>query len=51
MSISLPSYTPASRTVLTGSPSTDLVAFWTISGIVALSAVAGVFEVVVHLMG
>jgi len=51
MSAFLPSYTPASRTVLTGSPNTDLAAFWTITGIVALAAAAGVYEVVVHLMG
>jgi hypothetical protein len=50
MSVSLPSHS-VSGTALTGSPSTDLVAFWTITGVVALSAVAGVYEVVVHLMG
>jgi hypothetical protein len=50
MSISLPSHA-LSGTALTGSPGTDLVAFWTITGVVALSVVAGVYEVVVHLMG
>jgi hypothetical protein len=51
MSISLPSYTPASRTALTGSPSTDVTAFWAITSVVALAAAAGVVEVIVHLMG
>lgn len=51
MSAFLPSYAPASHTALTGSQGTDLAAFWTITGIVALSVVAGVVDVAVHLMG
>ncbi|MCY1158700.1 MAG: hypothetical protein MOP51_1724 [Citricoccus sp.] len=51
MSAFLPSFTPASRTALTGSPSTDVAAFWAITGVVTLAAAAGVVEVIVHMMG
>ncbi|MDI3331618.1 MAG: hypothetical protein QJR09_12930 [Micrococcus sp.] len=51
MSVSLPSYALRAHTTLTGAPSSDLTAFWSITGVVALAAVAGVYEITVHFMG
>jgi hypothetical protein len=50
MSISLPSHA-LSGTAPTASPSTELAAFWTVTGVVALAVASGAYEVIVHFMG
>ncbi|WP_168199728.1 hypothetical protein [Citricoccus sp. SGAir0253] len=50
MSAFLPSFAPVSRTGLSGATS-ETTAFWTITGVVGLTALAGAAEVLLHVMG
>ena len=56
MSVTLPSptlpiFAANPRTTLKGATGRELTAFWAITGVVALGASTGIYEIVAHFLG